>query len=80
MGKSELDYREHRVLCSDVELECMGEVRYYSTGPYLMRHRFLDPIGSRSVSLDQGLEMQMNGVNRVPQGGTPIVIPAYHKV
>ena len=52
----------------------------YRMREWTKRHRFLDPIGSRSVSLDQGLEMQVNGVNRIPQGGVPLVIPAYHKV
>ena len=52
----------------------------YRMREWTRRHRFLDPIGSRSVSLDQGLEMQVNGVNRTPQGGVPLVIPAYHKV
>ena len=32
----EFDYRGHRHLCSDVELECMEEVGYYSTSPFLM--------------------------------------------
>ena len=34
----EFDYRGHGYLCSDVELECMEEVGYYSSsiGPYLM--------------------------------------------
>ena len=51
LGKFEIDYREHRALCSDVELECMGEVGYYSSLLKLVPYLDLIFYGTRSMLL-----------------------------